>query len=312
VLWHLPSIVDGATACSRAYRLLVLRMVHTESQNIVRTIRRALDMTQAEFAHALGWSPSTISRWESGRAEPDRLSLKIILAFGEERRVRYRPRASTGSTLPAPISSLPATIGTLGYAPRPALEVLPPASGARPWGSHPGTERPRFEAALSFRVAVNERRDPMGARHPGWLRNGGIVAAALCAVTLIGAPMMGRSARPVDAPNRRAARVAQLAPVVAAAAPAAAAPVAPPPAVAPAPAPPPTIARLEGVTLLGDRREATFRIADEAVTIAEGQPLGDRRAARVSAGGVDLADAGGAVEAVRLGGRVALSPPVPH
>src|SRR5262249_35007887 len=95
--------------------------------------------------------------------------------------------------------------------------------------------------------------------------------------------------------------------VVAAAAPAVAAPAAPTPAVAPAPPPPPTIARLEGVTLLGGRREATFRVADDTMTVAEGEPVGDRRATRVSGNGVDLADAGAAVEAVRLGGGVAVS-----
>src|SRR5262245_3569997 len=183
--------ISAAVASSRAYRLLLPHIVHTEAQNIVRTIRRALDMTQTEFAHALGWSPSTISRWESGRAEPDRLSLKIILAFGEERRVRYRPRGTAGTALAAPDTSLPATIGALVH--RPALEVLPPASSERPWGPYVGTERPRFEAALSFRVAMHERRDPMGAQHPGWLRSGGIVVAALCALTVIGAPMIGRS-----------------------------------------------------------------------------------------------------------------------
>src|SRR5262249_56647560 len=129
--------------------------VQREAQNIIRTIRRALDMTQAEFAHALGWSPSTISRWESGRAEPDRLSLKIILAFGEERRVRYRPRGTACAALPAPDTSLPATIGAFVH--RPALEGLPRPSSERPWGPYVGTERPRFEAALSLRLALNAR-----------------------------------------------------------------------------------------------------------------------------------------------------------
>jgi len=159
---------------------------------------------------------------------------------------------------------------------------------------------------------VNERRDPTGAKHPGWFRSGGIVVAALCVATAISAPMMGRSVRSADAPGPHVDRVAQVAPVIAAAAPAVAAPVAPTPAVAPAPPPPPTIARLEGVTLLGGRREATFRIADETMTVAEGEPVGDRRATRVSGNGVDLADPSGAVEVVRLGGRVAVNPSGPR
>src|SRR3989442_15827212 len=91
----------------RAWRLLPLRLVHDEPQDMIRAIRQALGMTRAEFGRTLGWAPSTISRWESGRAQPNRLAVKIILAFAEERRVRYRPRRELVLRAPAPTPSLP-------------------------------------------------------------------------------------------------------------------------------------------------------------------------------------------------------------
>jgi transcriptional regulator with XRE-family HTH domain len=33
---------------------------------VIRSLRQALHMTQAEFARAAGWSASTISSWERG------------------------------------------------------------------------------------------------------------------------------------------------------------------------------------------------------------------------------------------------------
>lgn len=39
----------------------------------IRELRRALDLTQAEFARALGSSSaSTVSQWENGLRKPDR------------------------------------------------------------------------------------------------------------------------------------------------------------------------------------------------------------------------------------------------
>src|SRR5437899_4767598 len=75
---------------------------------MIRAIGQALGMTRPEFGHALGWAPSTISRWESGRALPNRLAVKIILAFAEERRVRYRPRRELMLRAPSPVPGLPA------------------------------------------------------------------------------------------------------------------------------------------------------------------------------------------------------------
>ena len=120
---------------------------------MIRAIRQALGMTQAEFGHALGWAPSTISRWEAGRGQPNRLAVKIILAFAEERRVRYRPRRELALRPPAmalPIPALP-----IPAASRPAVTVLPPAAPDGGWAVSAAATRPRWEAELNFRIALD-------------------------------------------------------------------------------------------------------------------------------------------------------------
>src|SRR2546425_9186014 len=61
---------------------------------VIKALRLALDMSQADFARASGWASSTISSWERGRSRPSRLAFKTILAFAEERGVRYRAKTS--------------------------------------------------------------------------------------------------------------------------------------------------------------------------------------------------------------------------
>src|SRR6266704_3371750 len=84
---------------------------------VIRSLRQALEMSQAEFARAAGWSPSTISSWERGRATPSRLAFKTILAFAEERGVRYRPRPSTALALAAPQAAVPTEPGPPAFRP---------------------------------------------------------------------------------------------------------------------------------------------------------------------------------------------------
>src|SRR5262245_20408230 len=118
-------------------------------------------MSRAEFARALGWSPSTIARWESGRAKPSRLALKIILAYGEERRVRYRPASASATPLPALL------VPTLQHVEAADLRQARAAAGApsNAWcpateagSAWTGADRSRWEAELSLRVALG--RDP--------------------------------------------------------------------------------------------------------------------------------------------------------
>jgi transcriptional regulator with XRE-family HTH domain len=272
--------------------------MHSQAQDIIRTIREGLGMSRAEFARALGWSATTISRWESGKAQPNRLSLKIILAFGEERGVRWRPR----QTLPALVA--PAT--TL-----PSLDVRP-VRAELVSETAPPARRPRWEAEVRFRVRV-DRTEPRTRR---WLGNA-TVGAASCAVLLLALGVFTTTA--VPSALRSSPRVAAVAPIDAPApvprpsraaedaAPEAAAPV---PAAAPivvaAPEPPPVVARLEGVTLLGTVRRATFRTDDDALVVGEGEQLGDRQAVRIAGNAVQLADGSGHVQVVRLGESVEL------
>jgi transcriptional regulator with XRE-family HTH domain len=44
----------------------------------LRSARRTLGLTQKAFAERLGVDPTTLRKWEQGRARPNRCSLKII------------------------------------------------------------------------------------------------------------------------------------------------------------------------------------------------------------------------------------------
>ncbi len=44
----------------------------------VKKVRLSLDLTQEEFAHRLGVTLCTVSRWENGKSSPSRLALKQI------------------------------------------------------------------------------------------------------------------------------------------------------------------------------------------------------------------------------------------
>ena len=47
----------------------------------VSALRRRLNMTQEEFAHAIGVTVSTVNRWENGHIEPSRLARKAMEAL---------------------------------------------------------------------------------------------------------------------------------------------------------------------------------------------------------------------------------------
>ncbi|TMB59155.1 MAG: helix-turn-helix domain-containing protein [Deltaproteobacteria bacterium] len=270
-----------------------------QPQEMIRAIRQALGMTQAEFGHALGWAPSTISRWEAGRGQPNRLAVKIILAFAEERRVRYRPRRELALRPPAmalPIPALP-----IPAASRPAVTVLPPAAPDGGWAVSAAATRPRWEAELNFRIALD--RHGLGSQpRPGWRWKAGVAAATVGAVLLIGIPM---SRHPAAHPRRERTAVAATAAAPAATPVADRQPAADTIAAAPAPVEAAaSSATLEGVTVLGDVRQAMFRTPRETITVAEGAQLGERRATRIGAEGVELRGPDGRLQVIGIGGRV--------
>src|SRR5439155_1049938 len=186
-----------------AYALLTLSSMDALSRDIIHTIREGLGMSRVEFARALGWAPSTISRWE---------------------------------------------------------------------------------AELHFRVAGRDRQATERS-HAGWVGPVTMIAASLCILLAVGIPLMESAPTPARRERPRPAAVAR--------------PVAPgapvrvaQPAVADAPVPvitePALEARLEGVTLIGGKREATFRTPTDTLIPGEGARIGTRKAARIAGDGVEL------------------------
>lgn len=142
----------------------------TPPGKVIRSLRQALDMSQAEFARAAGWSASTISSWERGTTTPSRLAFKTILAFAEERGVRYRPTgdapglAAPVAGLPAPTSGLP----TLRLGSRLPAAPLAVREGGREesFGSRRWTDVAASGVVLDVQpaIAVDERADAFDAR----------------------------------------------------------------------------------------------------------------------------------------------------
>lgn len=48
-----------------------------------RSLRKALNLTQKEFAHILGVSPRTIESWEIGRSNPSPTAKKLIFLISK-------------------------------------------------------------------------------------------------------------------------------------------------------------------------------------------------------------------------------------
>lgn len=49
----------------------------------VRDLRNLLEMTQEDFAHAIGVTVSTVNRWENGHREPSRLSVNAMTRLAQ-------------------------------------------------------------------------------------------------------------------------------------------------------------------------------------------------------------------------------------
>jgi DNA-binding transcriptional regulator YiaG len=61
------------------------------SADEIVALRRALGLSQAEFAHRLGVRQQTVSEWETGRYRPRGASLRVLAILAEER-VQYDAR----------------------------------------------------------------------------------------------------------------------------------------------------------------------------------------------------------------------------
>jgi transcriptional regulator with XRE-family HTH domain len=283
-------------------------------------------MSQAEFARAAGWSPSTISSWERGRAKPSRLAFKTILAFAEERGVRYRPRPSTTLALAAPqaaASTEPGPAAFRAYVPPPDRAHDGPRPELRPllYSNHTGalappsvSTPPRWSAEASFRLTLGARHPAPRTHLPRGVAEVAIAAAAFCLAFGLRQPLH-RWLRP---PPSTAVTTAVHAPVVPAGVQlsAVSAAAAPAPALVPADAPgdsppepalvPPVTARLESVIAIGGAARATFRTANDAVTVTGGEWLGSRQIADIESDGVTLVDRAGVRHRVHIGQRITL------
>ena len=57
----------------------------------IRDLRRKLNMTQEEFAHALGITVSTVNRWENSHSEPSKLARASIVGLADKRGLTLDP-----------------------------------------------------------------------------------------------------------------------------------------------------------------------------------------------------------------------------
>jgi putative transcriptional regulator len=64
-----------------------LRVIHNPPLPDVKSIRKKLGLTQAEFARHFGLSRRTIEQWEQGRAVPDRPARILLAVIDREPRV---------------------------------------------------------------------------------------------------------------------------------------------------------------------------------------------------------------------------------
>lgn len=204
--------------------------METPPGKVIRSLRQALDMTQAEFARAAGWSASTISSWERGSTQPSRLAFKTILAFAEERGVRYQPKADghgpgapgtlpvlrLGSRLPAPMgldaerASSPTGMREESFGSRRWTEVA--ASGpAAHYADTPRAaigERPEWQVEARLQLTIGRGSER--------LRRTGYVAASLAALAIgVGAGLALRTGVGPNAAPRIAERPAVEAPLTA-------------------------------------------------------------------------------------------------
>lgn len=56
-------------------------------EEIIKAVRKQLNITQEQFAHELNISFSTISRWENGHTSPSKLAKMHLLEFCSRKNV---------------------------------------------------------------------------------------------------------------------------------------------------------------------------------------------------------------------------------
>jgi DNA-binding transcriptional regulator YiaG len=51
------------------------------NKEVIKKIRKSTNLSQEDFAHLIGVTTKTVSRWESGESKPTKLTLKILTAI---------------------------------------------------------------------------------------------------------------------------------------------------------------------------------------------------------------------------------------
>jgi transcriptional regulator with XRE-family HTH domain len=245
---------------------------------VILGLRERLGMSRQELARALDWSPATIARWEKGQVEPSRLAFKTILAFAEERGVRYRPKAPATGGLPA--------------VRQPTPEPTRPLPAAAPRFVSVSAERPRWSAQATVRFSAA----PEGGRGAHYGRRFAVVVATVCAVLLLGLPGRRHDSSVPEVrqwytvrhrvPPRHEPRAPRRTNTEAAA-----------PVATPAPA----VARLDAVLLMGAERRATFRVDGRSVTVGVGEHVGRAEVLAIQGNGVTLRNPQSTSRTARLG-----------
>ncbi len=60
----------------------------------IKWLRHGLGLTQADFAHKLGVTVTSVNRWENGAAKPSRLALEKIEKLEKEHGNENKPSGS--------------------------------------------------------------------------------------------------------------------------------------------------------------------------------------------------------------------------
>jgi DNA-binding transcriptional regulator YiaG len=76
-------------------------MTKEKPDSTVSQLRRRLNLTQEEFAHAIGVTVSTVNRWENGHIEPSRLARKAIAELETHPPARVAARPDMGEPMMA-------------------------------------------------------------------------------------------------------------------------------------------------------------------------------------------------------------------
>ena len=65
----------------------------------IRELRKRLGLTQKEFAHELGVTFSTLSRWENGRVRPSKMARRLIDGLAARSLIGPRLRVSRSASM---------------------------------------------------------------------------------------------------------------------------------------------------------------------------------------------------------------------